>query len=299
MRSRHILVFAMAFLGMFLPVHAQSTAETFSQSNLTDSAPAAQASSGGDLFDSWFSMVSKTQAEQPHWITPLATTTPRLEQEFRYDIDWQPNSEGVTTESYGGAKGLEIIPQEHVEVILTVPPPFVVHNNPAVRDGFGDWGFLVKYRILASNEEHGNYIFTAFFQATLPTGHYKNGATNAVLTPTIAYGKGFGNFDVQGTFGVSLPTGNESAIGRTYPWNNAFQYRIYKKLWPEVEMNYTHFQDGEHNGKTQVFITPGLLIGRLHLWKSVGFTFGGGFQIAATHFHTTNHDRILSVRFPF
>jgi hypothetical protein len=34
----------------------------------------------------WFSLVSQTQAEQPHWITPLATTTPRLEQEFRYDI---------------------------------------------------------------------------------------------------------------------------------------------------------------------------------------------------------------------
>jgi hypothetical protein len=37
----------------------------------------------------WFNMVSETQAAQPHWITPLATTTPRLEQEFRYDIQWQ------------------------------------------------------------------------------------------------------------------------------------------------------------------------------------------------------------------
>ena len=31
------------------------------------------------------------------------------------------------------------------------------------KDGFGDWQFLIKYRILASNEEHGNYILTAFF----------------------------------------------------------------------------------------------------------------------------------------
>jgi hypothetical protein len=31
----------------------------------------------------WFNMVSEMQAEQPHWITPLAATTPRLEQEFR------------------------------------------------------------------------------------------------------------------------------------------------------------------------------------------------------------------------
>ena len=44
----------------------------------------------------WFNMVSKTQAEQPHWITPLNTTTPRLEQEFRYDIQWQTHNGGVT-----------------------------------------------------------------------------------------------------------------------------------------------------------------------------------------------------------
>jgi hypothetical protein len=41
------------------------------------------------FFADWFDMVSATQAQQPHWITPLATTTPRLEQEFRYDIQWQ------------------------------------------------------------------------------------------------------------------------------------------------------------------------------------------------------------------
>ena len=33
-----------------------------------------------------------------------------------------------------------------------------------VKDGFGDWGFLVKYRMLSANEERGKYILTAFFQ---------------------------------------------------------------------------------------------------------------------------------------
>jgi hypothetical protein len=261
--------------------------------------PSGEADSGGGFFDRWFDMVPRTQAEQPHWITPVATTTPRLEQEFRYDIFWQTNNEGVTREDYGGGKGVELIPQRRVEVILVAPPAYIVHHDPEVRDGLGDWGFLVKYRIAASNEEGGNYILTAFFKTTLPTGQYGNGATDAIVTPTIAYGKGFGNFDVQGTFGVTLPTGNESAIGRTYPWNNAFQYRLYRKLWPEVEVNYTHFQDGPNDGKTQVFMTLGLVIGKLHLWKHLGLTAGGGFQIAATHFHTSNHNGILSVRFPF
>jgi hypothetical protein len=48
------------------------------------------------FFADWFNMVSKTQAEQLHWITPLNTTTPRLEQEFRYDIQWQTHNGGVT-----------------------------------------------------------------------------------------------------------------------------------------------------------------------------------------------------------
>ena len=89
-----------------------------------------------------------------------------------------------------------------------------------------------------------HYILTAFFQTTFPTGQYKNGSTKTIITPTIAYGKGFGRFDIQGTFGATLPTGNEAKIGRSFPWNNTFQYHVSKKIWPEIETNYTHFQDG-------------------------------------------------------
>jgi hypothetical protein len=252
-----------------------------------------------DFFTEWFDMVSRTQAEQPHWVTPVATTTPRLEQEFRFDTFWQTGNTGITTDNYGGAKGLELIPQKNIEVILVAPPAYIVHNNPKVQDGFGDWSFLVKYRLAAGNEERGNYILTAFLQATFPTGQYKNGSTNTIVTPTIAYGKGIGRFDVQGTFGVTLPTGNEAQIGRTLPWNNAFQVHLYRKLWPEVEINYTHFMDGPNDGKTQAFITPGILFGRFHLYKRLALTAGGGFQIASTHFHTNNHNGILTVRFPF
>ena len=66
----------------------------------------------------WLDMVTQTQNEQPHWITPLATTTPRLEQEIRYDLQWQTHNNGVTTDNYGVSKGLEIIPEKNVEVIL-------------------------------------------------------------------------------------------------------------------------------------------------------------------------------------
>src|SRR5438046_10239782 len=107
-----------------------------------------------------------TQAKQPHCATPLSTTTPLLEEEFRFDTLWQTNNSGITTENYGGAKGLELIPAERIEVILVAPPAYLVHNDSTVRDGFGDWGFLVTYRILSSNEEQGKHILTAHAHTT-------------------------------------------------------------------------------------------------------------------------------------
>lgn len=284
MRKRHLVLLLFTVLGLAAAANAQG-----------DPKPPDPDSS---YWGSWFSRVDKTQKEQPHWITPLATTTPRLEEEYRYDIFWQPHADGTTTMNYGGAKGLELIPFEKVEVILN-QPAYVAHNNPRVPDGYGDFAVLVKYRLLSSNEERGNYILTAFFSVSATTGTNGNGSLHPILTPTIAYGKGFRNFDVQGTMGIAFPSADTKLIGRTYAWNNAFQYRLYRKLWPEVEINSSFFQDGKNDGKKQVFITPGLVIGRLHLWKRVGFTVGGGMQIATTHFHTSNHNGILSVRFPF
>ena len=249
-------------------------------------------------FSDWFARVDKTKEEQPHWITPIATTTPRLEEEFRYDQLWQNNRQGITTNNYDGGKGLELIPCEKVEVIFNVPP-YLAHNDPVVHDGFGDTAFLVKYRLLSANEKHGGYILTAFLGWTLPTGNQKNGALHATITPTIAYGKGFRDFDLQGTFGATFPVADTNLLGRTYSWNNAFQYRLFRKLWPEVEMNSTFFQGGKNAGQHQNFATPGLVLGRFPLWGRVGLVVGVGYQIATTHFHTTNHNAILSVRFPF
>lgn len=192
---------------------------------------------------------------------------------------------------------LEIIPARKWGVILAAP--VYVVNNPDSPNGFGDWQFLVKYRIAAKNEQHGNYILTSFFQKSSPTGEYEQGAKDPIITPTIAYGKGFGNFDVQGTLGISLPTGHEQITGRYLSWSGAFQYKLFKKFWPETEVNLIHYYQGEHNGNTVVFLRPGLVLGRFHLWGHLGFAVGGGYEIAVTSFHPTNHFSMFSVRFPF
>ena len=61
-------------------------------------------------------------------------------------------------------------------------------------------------------------------ESLISTGDHNNGALHAVITPTIAYGKCFGHFSAQGTFAVGLPIVDTHIVGRTYSWNNAFQY---------------------------------------------------------------------------
>ena len=216
---------------------------------------------------------------------------------YVYDIARQNAAKGDVT-TFGGIKGLLLIPSEHINIVMT-PPSYLMHESARVHDGFGDAAFLLKYRLAASNEEGGNYVVTAFVGATIPTGSYTNGARSAVVTPTIGVGKGWGNFDIQSTVGVGIPVSDLNTLGTPVLYNTAFQYRVIKKLWPEVEVNTTFFPNGPKAGNEQVFLSPGLMLGKFQLWRRLGFAMGGGTQIAVTHFHTFNHNRVLTVRFPF
>jgi hypothetical protein len=245
----------------------------------------------------WFARSDHAKADQPHWMTPVVTVTPRLEQEFRTDLVLERTATGSELANFGNTKGLELIPTEHLELILNVPP-YLKHNQPGAHDGFGDVAFLAKYRLASANDRHGNYIVSLFLGANAPTGSYTNGARSGIITPTIAAGKGWGNFDVQTTFGIALPTSHGATIGHPIAFNTAFQYRL-GKLWPEFELNSTFWNDGAQRGKKQTFLTPGLILGRFKVHGRVLAALGAGFQVAATRYHTYNHAFILTFRFPF
>jgi hypothetical protein len=261
------------------------------------------------FFARYQARVSATQAEQPHWVTPLVTVTPRLEQEFRTDFVHQYNNAGKDIWNYGNGKGLELIPEKHTEIIINIPPFFNRSNGES--DGFGDISFLAKERIYSRNEEHGNAIVTAFLGASVPTGKNGNGSCCAVVTPTLAVGKGFGQLALTSTAGGSLPVTNSKGLGHTITWNNTIQYRAAKTgvarlFWPELEFNSSFFKGGSNDGKITTFATPGLIIGRIPLSHDasgkpgrLGLTFGAGQQIALTHFHTANHATVITVRIPF
>src|SRR5438874_7492931 len=96
------------------------TCLTASQGKFLKLVPA-QGSASSDQ-GGWFARVARAQAAQPHWITPVVTVTPRLEEEFRYDIWEQTQPNGARLENYGGSKGPELIPTEHIQVTVGIPP---------------------------------------------------------------------------------------------------------------------------------------------------------------------------------
>jgi hypothetical protein len=261
-----------------------------------------------DYFLHWYDRVHEAQATQPHWMTPLATVTPRLEEEIRYDQSFQQLGNGADVTNFDSGKGLELIPTTMNEVLINLPnyeERYV--KSPAY--GFADWNFLtIKQRIVSEPEDKGNYIVTTFlgFQAPMLGSPFTNKAW--VITPTLAGGKGFGDFDVQATVGVPIPTAYESVIGTSLVTNVAFQYHIGEYFWPEVELNDTYWFDGARADLNQLFVTPGIIFGRFAIGDHLKAIFGVGYQVAVAPSHiitapaltpTYDHAFLLTGRLAF
>lgn len=260
----------------------------------------ASAASGG-FYSRWAARTSAIQSKQPAWAVPLVTTYTGLFQVVRTDVLRQIAPARTVTWNFDNSKGVNLIPWANTELDVALPP--YIRHNSAAKDGFGDVSFLGKYRIASGNARHGNYTLSAWVLATIPTGSYKNGSTDASVQPNLGAGKGFGNFDVQTALGATLPVSQPAikTAGRPVAWNTAAQYRLGKLFWPEIESNATFYKGGGNDGKMQEFITPGLIVGKCGLHPSdpksrPGLAVGAGMQIAASHFHTFNHGLVLTAR---
>src|SRR5467141_3227467 len=255
-------------------------------------------SGDGGWVHSWLRKVDQVRASQPHFLSPIVTTHVLLVQQFRYDMSWQQDPTGGTvTSNYGASRGLEIIPTTRLEVGL-FPPPYVAHQSKTP-DGFGDLSWQVKFRAFSATEGKGDYFVGFFLGGSFPTGTTPNGLGHTVLTPTFAAAKGLGPWDIQTTIGANLPATGANVLGRMIVFNTAVDYRIKGKIWPMLEQNSTFWSGGTLDGKKEVFLTPGLVLGSFPLAERLHLSIGSGVQIAATQFHQYNHRWILSVRFPF
>lgn len=250
------------------------------------------------LFRKWRKMSAKVQRSQPDWLSPLATTSGRLKDELRFDVWRQPTPNGNTNWQLGGNKGFEFISSSRTQILLGVPT-YNLQSPNGPPGGFGDLPLQLKVRIASAPVSEGNYLLTFVLGATVPTGAHRYGSGDAILTPTIAMGKGWGRFDTQSTIGINLPAGSTARLGRQIQWNTAFQYRAKWKLWPELEVNSMFYKTGKFEGEKQVFLTPGLGFGRIRLGKGLRFSSAVGTQIAVTRFHTYNHRWMFSERLSF
>lgn len=235
-----------------------------------------------DYFNRWFDRVDQVQAEQPHWATPLATTTGRLTEQIRYDqLDaFLPN--GAHKQIYENGKGIDFIPAENIGVMLGLPP-YEARETVKPAQGWDDWPFFrLKYRLASANETQGDYIVTALVQLGAPTGIDSFTSHAHTVAPALAVGKGWGDFDVQSIVSGTLPTADVSANGRTLTWNTAFQYRLWGIFTPEVEFNDTYWQGGARGGKNQLLLTVGAVVGRIKLVDRTSLTVGLGYQFAVS-----------------
>ena len=256
-----------------------------------------------NLFAKWEARTSATQARQPAWPPPLVSPYPMLIQVFRTDITRQITPTHTDTWNYGAGRGLNLIPGFNTEIDIYYAP-YIQHNAPKMKDGFGDVGFLYKYRFFSRNERQGAFMLSAQLTATIPTGSYSNGSPDSSVSPTLLAGKGWGKLDVISCLGGTLPTEETNKVGRSIAWNTTAQYHVSKYIWPELESNSTWFFAGKNNGKMQNFLTPGVVFHKFKLRPSdeksrLGVAFGAAMQIATSQLHTYNHSVVITARYVF
>jgi hypothetical protein len=289
-----ILLVAAATSYTLSPALMAQTGET---PGVADSGAATDASNQDDWLQRWMRTVDEARASQPHYVAPIVTTHVVLVEQYRYDFSRQRDANGAVTSNFGAARGFEFIPTTRLEIGIS-PPPYFTHQS-GVPDGFGDMSFQIKYRAFSAPEGKGDYFVGVFFGGSFPTGTAPNGADHTILTPTLAAAKGIGPVDIQTTLAAGLPATGADLLGRTIVSNTAVNYRIKGKIWPMLELNSTSWSGGTLNGKREVFLTPGLVVGSFPLMERLHLGLGAGMQIAVSKFHRYDHRWIASVRLPF
>jgi hypothetical protein len=265
-----------------------------------------------EYFAAWYDRVDAAMASEPDWMNPITTVTPRLVNQIRYDQSQQFLQNGAEVNNYFFGKGLELIPTTTNEILINVPNfeqrlPEGSKVEPAT--GFADGNFVtIKQRLLSANEENGNYILTAFLGFQAPTGI--TAFTNRpawIVTPTIAGGIGWGDFDIQGTIGYTLPTDEQNHVGTSLLSSLTVQYHLLDYFWPEFAFNDTQWTSGVRADRNQLFVGPGIMFGRFQIYNRVKFNFGIAYQVAVVPDHAVttpltpmyNHAWILSMRMQF
>ncbi len=237
---------------------------------------------------------------QPLWMGPLIQSDARLSQSLRFSFS-NSYAPGAQVMNYGNNHGVSVIVARRFQFDF-IPPSFFRNHDAAAKDGFGNTAAQVKWRMVSGNASHGNFALTAILTRSFTPGSQENGALTGAYNPRIAAGKEWGWFDVQTTFGASLPTGKVAAQGRAVEWNFTGQVHPNAHMWVNVENNAMWIEGGPLDGQMQNFVTPAAFyMIRRKDWKPTHavMVFNGGMQIATSRFHLYNHNLIAEMRVLF
>jgi hypothetical protein len=255
-----------------------------------------------DFAAHWEDRVRQTSARQPAFPIPVIAPSSQLVQLVRFDVLRQITPTHFTTIIVDNGKGLNLIPFANTEVDVNLPS-LIEHHNVKSVDGTGDFSAVIKYRPFASPSEAHNFSFGGQAIFTVPTGSYKNGTAVSTIQPSLMGGKGFGHFAVQSTLGGILPNRSVASIGRTVTWNTTAQYQVAKIFWPEIESNTSFYHLGPNDGKSQNFLSPGVMISKIKFRKDPkdrgALILGGSVQIATSTYHAYNHALVFTSRLAF
>lgn len=234
---------------------------------------------------------------QPTWMGPLIQSDGRLGQAIRLSVS-NANFSGTRTLNYGNGKGITVIVQRRFQLDAD-PPSYFRNHSSTQKDGFGNAGTQVKYRIASGNAAHGNFAVSAVLYHAFAPRVYQNLLVTSYYCPSIAAGKAFGRFAVLQQVGGFLPTGKISQQGRAVDWNTTAQMHVSKYAWVDLEDNASFFHAGPFDGKTQNLVTPAAFyMIRRKEWKPqhASIVFATGMQIATSSFHYYNHNLITEMR---
>lgn len=235
--------------------------------------------SGKDWLGKWRRMTIETRERQTHYLTPLVTETPRLEQRIRYDIYDETLPNGKKAWNFGNQKGVNVIVAPTFEVAAALPN-YLYYPGSGQKDGFGGQVFMVKNRIMASPETQKNYVFSVMLIALTPTGTASGLDNHWLWTPFVTFGKGWGHFDFMINLGTSWSDADNKQLGSPIIWNVCLQYR-FGVICPTIELNsHPSMSEFYFFGEPGLFVTPEVLIGRFHFRDYYSIYFGFGYQMA-------------------
>jgi hypothetical protein len=87
-------------------------------------------------------------------------------------------------------------------------------------------------------------------------------------------------------------------------WNTTFQYHFLQYFWPELEVNYEYWPNGEHQCLSEVLLTPGIIFGRFKIGmdsptRPVNLIVSAGYQLAVTYNSVTQNNVVAILRVTF